>query len=89
MIISYALYYFFASFTPTLPWSTCDNPWNTEFCFEPTTGPGQGNITYEILQNVTGADGEFVMVDGEVVTETVNVTETINKTVSAATEYYE
>ena len=29
MILAWAYYYFFASFTSNLPWVTCDNTWNT------------------------------------------------------------
>lgn len=32
MVLTWAIYYFFCSFTSVLPWSTCDNAWNTEFC---------------------------------------------------------
>ncbi|ELU16913.1 hypothetical protein CAPTEDRAFT_153408 [Capitella teleta] len=32
IIIAWTLYYLFMSFSPTLPWSTCDNSWNTEQC---------------------------------------------------------
>ncbi|OWF44595.1 sodium-dependent proline transporter-like [Mizuhopecten yessoensis] len=32
MIVSWAILYFFASFTSSLPWSTCENPWNTKDC---------------------------------------------------------
>ncbi|XP_072030982.1 sodium- and chloride-dependent glycine transporter 1-like [Amphiura filiformis] len=32
MIIAYTLFYFFASFNKVVPWSSCDNNWNTEFC---------------------------------------------------------
>ncbi|OQV25275.1 Sodium-dependent dopamine transporter [Hypsibius exemplaris] len=31
-ILSWALYFFFASFTSVLPWATCGNLWNTENC---------------------------------------------------------
>ncbi|XP_059152589.1 sodium- and chloride-dependent taurine transporter-like isoform X2 [Physella acuta] len=32
IILSWAFYYIFASFTPTLPWSHCHNAWNTPNC---------------------------------------------------------
>ena len=34
VIISWAFFYFFSSFSWTLPWSTCDNDWNSENCKE-------------------------------------------------------
>ncbi|XP_078038820.1 sodium-dependent dopamine transporter [Augochlora pura] len=34
VIIAWALRYFFASFSSLLPWTTCDNPWNTPHCRE-------------------------------------------------------
>lgn len=32
VIIAWALRFFFASFTNLLPWTTCDNEWNTPNC---------------------------------------------------------
>lgn len=32
VIIAWALRYFFASFSSLLPWTTCDNAWNTPYC---------------------------------------------------------
>ncbi|KAH3838903.1 hypothetical protein DPMN_112320 [Dreissena polymorpha] len=32
IILTWAYYYLFASFTSVLPWSNCENEWNTETC---------------------------------------------------------
>lgn len=32
VIIAWSLRFFFASFTEKLPWTSCDNFWNTEQC---------------------------------------------------------
>ena len=33
-IIAYSVFYLFASFRLVMPWSTCNNPWNTANCYE-------------------------------------------------------
>ncbi|NXE25547.1 SC6A4 protein, partial [Ardeotis kori] len=42
-IIAWALYYFYSSFSGTLPWASCDNPWNTPHC---TNYFGRSNVTW-------------------------------------------
>ncbi|CAH1772993.1 unnamed protein product [Owenia fusiformis] len=58
VLIAYALFYLFASITDNIPWSRCDNKWNTEFCI--TTKPGEaqynGSVT-SVLVNATKAVG--------------------------------
>ena len=34
VVLAWALYYFVMSFNSILPWTTCNNPWNTENCVE-------------------------------------------------------
>ncbi len=34
VIIAWALHFFFASFSGELPWTKCNNDWNTEHCYE-------------------------------------------------------
>uniref|UniRef100_A0A6Q2XVG8 Transporter n=1 Tax=Esox lucius TaxID=8010 RepID=A0A6Q2XVG8_ESOLU len=41
-IIAWALFYFYSSFTTVLPWTNCDNAWNTDNC-----------TNYFLLDNVT------------------------------------
>ncbi|KAF2880313.1 hypothetical protein ILUMI_25871, partial [Ignelater luminosus] len=45
VIIAWALRFFFASFTNMLPWTTCDNPWNTPFC-RPFDFPSKNSSDY-------------------------------------------
>ncbi|KAM4049145.1 sodium-dependent serotonin transporter-like [Anomaloglossus baeobatrachus] len=42
-IIAWALYYLYSSFSTTLPWTNCDNTWNTANC---TNYFGKNNITW-------------------------------------------
>ena len=32
VLLTWSFYYLFSSFTSVLPWSKCDNDWNTEDC---------------------------------------------------------
>ncbi|XP_060046300.1 sodium- and chloride-dependent betaine transporter isoform X2 [Erinaceus europaeus] len=34
IILAWALFYLFSSFTTQLPWTSCDNTWNTEHCMD-------------------------------------------------------
>ncbi|XP_022096269.1 sodium-dependent serotonin transporter-like [Acanthaster planci] len=49
-VIAWAVYYLFSSFTSVLPWTTCNNTWNTADCMEPfqsgnTTTPSNESST--------------------------------------------
>ena len=43
IILGWALFYMFASFTSKLPWSHCNNTWNTPQCVD-LTGAGPGSL---------------------------------------------
>ncbi|KAG4066627.1 hypothetical protein HA402_007263 [Bradysia odoriphaga] len=56
-IIGWAVYYLFASFTYELPWTSCGNSWNTEFCrpideqnFKNATSPAKEYFERNVLE---------------------------------------
>ncbi|KAJ7329166.1 hypothetical protein JRQ81_015340 [Phrynocephalus forsythii] len=49
IILAWALFYLFNSFTAVLPWSTCENPWNTDHC----------QVVFNKSDNVTSSITEF------------------------------
>ncbi|XP_033731468.1 sodium- and chloride-dependent GABA transporter 3-like, partial [Pecten maximus] len=49
VIICWALYYVFSSFTSELPWKSCGHEWNTEHCYDFTT-------VNKTVVNVTGVN---------------------------------
>lgn len=88
VIIAWSLHFFFASFTSTLPWETCDNDWNTEHCYEGMLDPP------EVTKNVTNSSVPFNSTDDIIllsnrtsVNVTSNATEVLR--VSPAHEYFE
>ncbi|XP_036906808.1 sodium-dependent serotonin transporter-like [Sturnira hondurensis] len=55
-VMAWAMYYFFASLTDRLPWTSCENPWNTGNCTNYFSG---GNITW--TPDSTSPAEEFYM----------------------------
>ncbi|KAI1286885.1 Sodium- and chloride-dependent GABA transporter 2 [Halotydeus destructor] len=52
VILSWALLYFYHSFTWTLPWSTCGNEWNTPNCWTSTSVDDVVNRTGPVTDSV-------------------------------------
>ena len=63
IILTWAYYYLFASFTSVLPWSNCDNEWNTETCHVDHRKITNmiGNITNYL--NITAVNGNVSLGD--------------------------
>ena len=46
VILAWSLRYFFSSFTSQLPWTNCNNTWNTEHCLEVSISVQYGGLLF-------------------------------------------
>nr|CAB3266309.1 sodium- and chloride-dependent GABA transporter 1-like [Phallusia mammillata] len=72
IVLVWTTKYLVKSFSATLPWSTCDNSWNTEHC---VTAAGVKNLTTFNSSNINR-------------TSNFNLTYHVNKSISATNEYF-
>ena len=54
VILAWSLRYFVASMASELPWATCNNPWNTENCFDYKKGAEAALLMGRNATNATG-----------------------------------
>ena len=81
VILAWAFYYLFHSFSKELPWTTCGNDWNTPGC---TTEFGHNlTVLATTVSNLTSAISDMT-------TEALNqVTDITYKEVDPTTEFWE
>ena len=53
VVLAWSLFYLFASFQSTLPWSHCNNEWNTPNCVDHNSRHNQDGEHNNTFQNVT------------------------------------
>ncbi|CAH1403428.1 unnamed protein product [Nezara viridula] len=78
VIIAWALRFFFASFTDLLPWTTCDNTWNTPKCrpldvniWSTETNISILNITSKNISTTASSSTEFASASYEYFTRAI------------------
>ncbi|XP_012941460.2 sodium- and chloride-dependent glycine transporter 2, partial [Aplysia californica] len=82
VIIAWTVYYLVMSFRAVLPWSHCNNGWNSEFCIDDSNRNLEPNVT----ANITGNMSDIATTVASAVSAAVNITK--NKTIPASEEFW-
>lgn len=91
VILAWALYYLVMSFTYPLPWSHCDNDWNTDRCFVSGPESPDSNATVFNITNTTGSTATYVAAAAGVANLTLNGSNvgSVGSTVDPVIEFWE
>ncbi|XP_041357442.1 sodium- and chloride-dependent glycine transporter 1-like [Gigantopelta aegis] len=85
VIIAWALYYLVMSFRAVLPWSNCNNEWNTEHCVDVVKGNSTNtSVLVTLMTNMTNAMSYTVDT-----TLSPNMSRLAEKAMSASEEFWE
>ena len=82
VIISWALYYFIASFNKVLPWYKCSEPWATDACYD---SDSPGLPTPPVSTNTSYSTGGAA--NGSAITVANSASTVVGR--SAAEEYFQ
>ena len=69
VILAWAFYYLFHSFTSVLPWSHCNNEWNTEHCVVSVLHRPNATINATSIVNDTATAAYGIIRAGESIME--------------------
>ncbi|CAF1228590.1 unnamed protein product [Adineta steineri] len=86
VVISWGLYYLFASFKRMLPWSGCNNPWNTKDCSTVNTRRDFMDNCTSYLNSTINSTGELL--ESNFIYENCSQQLTQLRIVSPAQEYF-